>query len=81
VRDENDRPELQLCEDGVEVADLIVGGVRVGGRLIRTAPPEKIKRDNPARRREVGEETVESPSPSLVSFPRLLFSLSTLQAI
>jgi hypothetical protein len=43
VRDEDDRPELQLGDDGVEVADLVVGGVRVAGRLIRIAPPQKIK--------------------------------------
>jgi hypothetical protein len=33
----------QLGDDGVEVTNLIVGGVRVAGRLIRAAPPEKIK--------------------------------------
>ena len=58
VRDEDDRPELQLCDDGVEVADLIVRGVRVAGRFIRIAPPEKIKCHDPARRREVGEQTI-----------------------
>jgi hypothetical protein len=42
VRNEDDRPELQFCDDGVEVADLIVGGVRVAGRFIRIAPPKKI---------------------------------------
>src|SRR5215475_11194907 len=44
--------------DGVEVTDLIVGGVWVAGRLIRTAPPEKIKSHDPARRREVRRQTV-----------------------
>jgi len=43
VRNEDDLPEPQLGDDGVEVTDLIVGGVGVAGRLIRTAPPEKIK--------------------------------------
>jgi len=47
VRDEDDLPEPQLGDDGVEVTDLIVGGVRVAGRLIRTAPPEKIKLARP----------------------------------
>ena len=41
VRDEDDWPELQLCDDGVEVADLIVRGVRVAGRVIRIALPRK----------------------------------------
>src|SRR5215475_12957487 len=44
--------------DGVEVTDLIVGGVWVAGRLIRTAPPEEIKQHDPARRREVRRQTV-----------------------
>jgi hypothetical protein len=43
VRDENDLHEFQLGDDRVEVTDLIIGRVRVAGRLIRTAPPEKIK--------------------------------------
>jgi len=43
VRDEDGLPEPELGDDSVEVTDLIVGGVRVAGRLIRTAPPEKIK--------------------------------------
>jgi hypothetical protein len=43
VRDEDDLPEPELGYDGVKVADLIVGGVRVAGRLIRASPPEKIK--------------------------------------
>jgi hypothetical protein len=42
VRNEDDLPEPELGDDGVEVTDLIVGGVRVAGRLIRTAPTEKI---------------------------------------
>ena len=58
MRDEDDRPELQLCDDGVEVADLIVRGVRVAERFIRIAPPKKIKRHDPARRREVREQTI-----------------------
>jgi hypothetical protein len=43
VRDEDDLPEPQLGDDGVEVTNLIVGGIWITGRLIRTAPPEKIK--------------------------------------
>ena len=43
VRHEDDLAEPQLGDDGVEVTDLIVGGVRVAGWLIRTAPPEEIK--------------------------------------
>ena len=57
MRDEDDLPEPQLGDDGVEVTDLIVGGVRVAGRLIRTAPSEKIKEHEPARR-EVRRQTV-----------------------
>src|SRR6516225_9896326 len=41
--DKDDLPEPQLGDDGVEVTDLIVGGVRVAGRLVGTAPPEGIK--------------------------------------
>jgi hypothetical protein len=37
---------------------LIVGSVRVAGRFIRIAPPEKIKCHDPARRRKVGEQTI-----------------------
>src|SRR6516225_7836146 len=58
VRDEDDLPEPQLGDDGVEVTDLIVGGVRVAGRLIRPAPPEKIKQHDAARRRQVRRQTV-----------------------
>jgi hypothetical protein len=43
VRHEDDLAEPQLGDDGVEVPDLIVGGVRVAGWLIRTAPSEEIK--------------------------------------
>ena len=43
MRNEDDLPEPELGDDGVKIPDLIVGGVRVAGRLIRTAPPEKIK--------------------------------------
>src|SRR5262245_4484154 len=32
--------------------------LRVAGRFIRIAPPEKIKCHDPARRREVGEQTI-----------------------
>jgi hypothetical protein len=32
VRDEDDGPKSQVGDDGVEVADLIVGGVRIAGR-------------------------------------------------
>src|SRR5262249_18364897 len=45
-------------DDGIQVTDLIVGGIRVASRLIRTAPPEKIKGDDSARRREVRSQTV-----------------------
>jgi hypothetical protein len=43
VRDEEDSPEPEWGDDGVEVTDLIVGGVRIARRLIRTAPAEEIK--------------------------------------
>src|SRR5262249_24693698 len=43
---------------GVQVTDLVGGGVGVAGRLVRTAPPEKIKCDDSARRRNVREQTV-----------------------
>jgi hypothetical protein len=36
MRDEDDLSEPELGDDGVKVTDLIVGGVRVAGRLIRT---------------------------------------------
>jgi hypothetical protein len=66
VRDEDDRPELQLFDDGVDVADLIVGGVRVAGRFIRIAPAEKIKCHDPARWREVAPPKQYSVSATLL---------------
>jgi hypothetical protein len=47
-----------LGDDGVQVADLVVGGIRVAGWLIRFAPPEKVKENDPARRREVWNQAV-----------------------
>src|SRR6476661_4010147 len=58
MRDEDDLPEPQLGDHGVEVTDLIVGGVRVAGRLIRAAPSEKIKSHDAAWRREVRRQPV-----------------------
>jgi hypothetical protein len=58
VRDEGDLPEPQLVDDGIQVTDLIGSGIRVASRLIRTAPPEKIKCDDSARRRDVREQSV-----------------------
>src|SRR4029450_2726127 len=53
VRDKGDWPQPQLGDDGVQVPDLVVGGIRVGGWLIRFAPPEKVKENDPARRNEL----------------------------
>ena len=50
VRDEGDLPEPQLRDDGIQVTDLIGGGIRIAGRLIRTAPPKKIKENDSAWR-------------------------------
>jgi hypothetical protein len=47
-----------LGDDGVQVADLVVGGIRVAGWLIRFAPPEKVKENDSARRREVWNQAV-----------------------
>src|SRR5262249_19845340 len=58
VCDESDLPEPQLGDDGVQVTDLIGGGIRIAGRLIRTAPPKKIKYNDAAWRREVRNQTV-----------------------
>ena len=58
MRDEDGLPEPQLSDDGIEVTDLIVGSVRIAGRLVRTAPPEKIKQHDAARRREVRRQPV-----------------------
>src|SRR5262249_4245638 len=57
-RDERDWPEPQLSDDGVPVTDLVGGGIRIAGRLIRTAPPEKVEGNDPARRREVRNQAV-----------------------
>jgi hypothetical protein len=54
VRDEGDLLKPQLGDDRIQVTDLIGGGIRV----IRTAPPEKIKCDDSARRRKVREQAV-----------------------
>jgi hypothetical protein len=43
MRDGDDLLKPQLGDDGIEVTDLIRGGIRIAGRLIRTPPPEKIK--------------------------------------
>src|SRR6516162_8827837 len=43
VRDQEDLLKPQLGDDGIEVADLIGGGVSIAGWLIRTAPPKKIE--------------------------------------
>ena len=39
--DEDDLPEPQLGDDGVKVTDLIVGRVRVAGRLSELPHPRK----------------------------------------
>src|SRR5262245_28232992 len=58
VRDEEDLLEPQLGDDRIQVTDLIVGGVRIAGWLVRTAPPEKIEENDSAWRREVRYQTV-----------------------
>ena len=42
VRDEEDLLKPQLSDDGIQVTDLIGGGIRIAGWLIRTAPPEVV---------------------------------------
>jgi hypothetical protein len=42
VRDKGDWPQPQLGDDGVHVADLVVGGIRVASWLIRFAPPTRF---------------------------------------
>jgi hypothetical protein len=58
VRDEEDWLKPQLGDDGIQVTDLIGGGIRIAGWHIRTAPPEKIKENESAWRREVRDQTV-----------------------
>jgi hypothetical protein len=58
VRDEEDWLQPQLSDDGIQVTDLIGGGIRIAGWLIRTAPPEEIKENDPAWRREVRDQTI-----------------------
>jgi hypothetical protein len=48
----------QLVDNGIQVTDLIGGGIRIAGWLIRTAPPKKIKENDSAWRREVRNQTV-----------------------
>ena len=47
-----------MGDDGIQVPDLIGGGIRIACRLIRTTPPEKIKCHDSARRRKVREQTI-----------------------
>jgi hypothetical protein len=56
--DEEDVLKPQLGDDDIQVADLIGGGIRITGWLIRAAPPKKIKQNDSAWRREVGNQTV-----------------------
>src|SRR5512135_2415079 len=58
VRDEEDLLKPQLDDDGIQVTDLIGGGIRIAGWLIRTAPPKKIKENDSAWRREVRNQTI-----------------------
>ena len=38
------RGELQVRDDGVEVAGLVAGGVRVAGGLVGSSPAEEVER-------------------------------------
>jgi hypothetical protein len=58
VRDKEELLKPELGDDGIQVTDLIGGGIRIARWLIRTPPPKKIKENDPAWRREVGNETV-----------------------
>src|SRR5881392_2717411 len=50
--------EVQLLNHGIDVPHLIRCGVGVPGGFLRGAPPKKIKRHDPARGSEPGEETI-----------------------
>src|SRR3989454_5295803 len=50
--------ELQLFNHCIDVPHLIRCCVGIPGWFIRGAPPKKIKRHDPARGREPGDETI-----------------------
>src|SRR6266849_2939722 len=58
VCDQHDLLEVQLLNDGVQVRRLIAGGVGIASGLLGCAPSEKIKRHDPARAGQPGEETI-----------------------
>src|SRR6516164_11671923 len=58
MRDKEHLLKLQLGDDGIQLTDLIGGGIRIAGWLIRIAPAKKIKQNDSAWRREVRNETV-----------------------
>jgi hypothetical protein len=47
-----------LGDDGIQVTDLIGGGIRIARWLVRSAPPKKIKENDSAWRRDVRNQTV-----------------------
>ena len=57
MSDQDDRVELQLLDDGVEVAGLVGGGVGVAGGLVGGAPAEEVEAHHPASG-EFGDEAV-----------------------
>src|SRR6516162_2214413 len=58
MRDKEHLLKLQLGDDGIQLTDLIGGGIRIAGWLIRIAPAKKIKQNDSAWRREVRNQTV-----------------------
>jgi hypothetical protein len=49
VGDERDLIEPQMRDDGVQVAGLVRGGIRIARRLVGATPAEEIEGDDPAR--------------------------------
>jgi hypothetical protein len=48
VGDQHHRTELQVLDDGVEVAGLVGGGVGVAGGLVGGSPAEEVEDHQPA---------------------------------
>ena len=57
MRDEDDLLKPQLCDDRIEVTDLIGSGIRIPGG-IRSPLPKKIKGNDSTRWREIRRQTI-----------------------
>ncbi len=56
--DENNSSKLQLFDDSIQVAYLILGCIWIAKRFIRTSPPKKVECNHAARWCEIREKSV-----------------------